>query len=140
MTNPGTISLHFNLMGKEKIIKRIGFTFAGLFAGSLALVVFVNILNRFGGSSQANTRIGGFRAPDVGETQFVGKSNCDKAVRGQLRDPDSYQNISSQIVDVKAGAGWVAQVGFRARNGFGGYQEGAAYCVFDGKQYRALLN
>jgi hypothetical protein len=87
-----------------------------------------------------STSIGGLRAPEIGETMFVGKTNCDKAVKNILRDPGSYEHISAQIVDVKPGEGWVAQVDFRARNGFGGNDSGTAYCVFDGRQYRALLD
>lgn len=127
-------------MNQTKILKEVAFTIGGLAVAFTGLGVVVMVANRFSGDSLPSSQIGGFRAPVVGATQFVGKTNCDKAVRLQLRDPDSYQNISSQIVDVKAGEGWVAQVEFRSRNGFGGYGEGNAYCVFDGKQYRALLN
>jgi hypothetical protein len=84
--------------------------------------------------------IGGMRAPKVGETQYIGQGNCDRAVKGLLRDPASFERIATQIVDVKAGEGWVAQVDFRARNGFAGYDTGSAFCVFNGSSYRALLD
>lgn len=84
-------------------------------------------------------RIGGMRAPMVGETQYIGRGNCDRAVKLLLRDPASFERIATQIVDVKAGEGWVAQVDFRSRNGFGGYGTGTADCVFNGSSYRALL-
>ena len=90
--------------------------------------------------SPDSSTIGGMRAPKVGETQYIGRGNCDRAVKQLLRDPDSFQRIATQIVDVKAGEGWVAQVNFRSRNGFGGYGEGTAYCVFNGTSYRALLD
>lgn len=83
--------------------------------------------------------IDGLRAPKLGETKYIGRSNCDRAVKVLVRDPDSFERIATQIVDVKAGEGWVAQVDFRSRNGFGGNETGKAFCVFDGKQYRALL-
>lgn len=75
----------------------------------------------------------------IGDTQYMGARNCDKAIKQQLSDPDSFQRISTQIVDVKPGSGWVAQTTFRARNGLGGYAEAAADCLFDGNSYRALL-
>ena len=76
----------------------------------------------------------------VGERMYMGATNCDKAIKNQLRDPDSYQRIETQIVDVKNGEGWVAETQFRARNGFNGYQASTAQCLFDGREYRALIN
>lgn len=92
------------------------------------------------GAPSVDSQIGGMSAPKVGETMFIGRGNCDRAVKAILRDPDSYQRIGQQIIDVKPGEGWVAQVDFRSRNGFGGYAEGTAYCVFNGSEYRALFD
>jgi hypothetical protein len=75
----------------------------------------------------------------IGDTHYMGASNCDKAIKTQLTDPDSYQRIATQIVDVKPGTGWVARTAFRSRNGFGGYREATADCLFDGNSYRAIV-
>ena len=75
----------------------------------------------------------------IGDTNYMGASNCDKAIKTQLTDPDSYQRIATQIVDAKPGSGWVARTAFRSRNGFGGYREATADCVFDGNSYRAIV-
>lgn len=77
--------------------------------------------------------------PRIGDTRYMGASNCDKAIKTQLSDPDSFQRIATQIVDVKPGSGWVAETSFRSRNGFGGYVEATATCVFDGTSYRAIV-
>jgi hypothetical protein len=47
---------------------------------------------------------------------------CEQAVKAQLRDPDSYQRIQ-----FAGGQDW-AMLHFRARNGFGGYDDGHARC------------
>lgn len=91
-------------------------------------------------TAEPPTDIGGRKAPQIGETMFVGRGSCDNAVKLLLRDPGSFQRISTQIVDVKRGEGWVARVDFRSRNGFGGYGTDTAYCVFDGRSYRALFD
>jgi hypothetical protein len=74
-----------------------------------------------------------------GDTHYVGARNCDKAIKAQLSDPASFERIATQIVDVKPGSGWVARTAFRARNGFGGFVEGTADCLFDGNSYRAVV-
>lgn len=139
--------------------KRIAITAAKVYGvlvlvgigGSLLMWLLATLIVRFtpdpsaaqadGSSTTSNSRYAadGSRLPKVGETMFIGRGNCDRAVKELLSDPDSYQRISSQIVDVKPGVGWAAQVDFRARNGFGGYRTGTAYCGFDGSQYRALM-
>ena len=75
----------------------------------------------------------------IGDTNYMGASNCDKAIKTQLTDPDSYQRIATQIIDVKPGSGWVAETSFRSRNGFGGYVQATAHCLFDGDSYRAIV-
>jgi hypothetical protein len=75
----------------------------------------------------------------IGDAKYMGRGNCDKAIKTQLTDPDSFQRIATQIVDVKPGNGWVAETSFRSRNGFGGYVQATANCVFDGKSYRAIV-
>lgn len=101
----------------------------------IALVILASMYQSVG-----NSRIGGLRAPKIGATSFVGQSNCDEAVKRVLLDPESYERVSSEIVDVKSGEGWAAEISFRSRNGFGGYGSGTAFCAFDGSQYRALIN
>ena len=113
--------------------------FIWIFSGVTGFSVLVTVLAVMLGP-ETEPDIGGLRPPKVGETQYIGRGNCDRAVKQLLRDPDSFQRIATQIVDVKAGEGWVAQVNFRSRNGFGGYGEGTAYCVFNGTSYRALLD
>jgi hypothetical protein len=116
---------------------------AALFTAAAAISPFVavSILVAYEAPSiDSGGRIGGMRAPKVGDTQYIGRGSCDQAVKVLLRDPSSFERITTQIIDVKAGEGWVAQVDFRARNGFGGYDTGSAFCVFDGSSYRALLN
>lgn len=104
-------------------------------AGVGALVV--GLFNRV---PEPSTDIGGRKAPQVGETMYVGRGSCDNAVKLLLRDPGSFERIATQIVDVKRGEGWVARVDFRSRNGFGGYDTATAFCVFDGRSYRALFD
>jgi hypothetical protein len=114
--------------------KKAAFASAALFILPCTGIVILASL-----SPSEDKTIGGLRAPKIGETMFVGRTNCDKAVKNILLDPGSYEQISTQIVDVKTGEGWVAQVDFRSRNRLGAYGTGTAYCVFDGQQYRALL-
>jgi len=131
---------------KNKILNEarvIGLSIVGCSIGLAALFAVLPFLPKpvdGGGSTAGNSSIGGLRAPKVGETMFVGRGNCDAAVKAILRDPTSYERIDAQIVDMKAGEGWVARMDFRSRNGFGGLSEGTAYCVFDGRQYRALFD
>jgi len=129
--SPGEENLPLPIRRKRK---RAAFATAALLILPWALIAILASL-----SPSPEPDIGGLRAPKVGETKYIGRSNCDRAVKVLLRDPDSFERIATQIVDVKAGEGWVAQVDFRSRNGFGGYGTGTAYCVFDGHQYRALL-
>jgi hypothetical protein len=82
------------------------------------------------------------KGPDgavVGQQDYIGRGNCDQAIKKVLLDPESFQRDGSEIVDVKRGEGWVARTTFRSRNGFGGYEQGSSLCVFDGKSYRALM-
>jgi len=134
---------------KNKVLheaKMIGLSIVG---GGIALGVLFVVLPLLpkpvdGTTSRSNslstTAADGSRLPEVGSTTFIGRTNCDRAVKAILRDPGSYERISAQVVDVKPGEGWAAQVDFRSRNGFGGYDQGIAYCVFNGSQYRALID
>ena len=108
--------------------------------GGAVMVALAGLVVSGTAGSGSDGPIGGLKAPKVGETEFVGRSNCDRAVKQLLRDPGSYERIDAQIVDVKAGEGWVARMDFRSRNGLGGYANGTAYCVFNGKIYRALID
>jgi hypothetical protein len=49
-----------------------------------------------------------------------------------LRDPDSYQKIRSEITG-DPNNGYTLELWYRAKNGFGGYDEGHGYFKFDGK-------
>lgn len=101
-------------------------------AGVGALVV--GLYNR---APEPSSSIGGLKAPEVGETMFIGRANCDRAVKKLLRDPGSYQRDFIQIVQVVPGKGWAARVDYRARNGFGGYSSGSALCLHNGTVYAA---
>jgi hypothetical protein len=140
--------------------KRIAITAAKVYGvlvlvgigGSLLMWLLATLIVRFtpdlsaaqadATSTISNSRLAadGSRLPEVGSTTFIGRTNCDRAVKAILRDPGSYERISAQIVDVKPGEGWAAQIDFRSRNGFGGYDQGTAYCVFNGSEYRALID
>jgi len=61
-------------------------------------------------------------APSVAPVASVERYACEQAVKAQLRDPDSYQRI-----EFAGGQDW-AMLSFRARNGFGGYNNGYARC------------
>jgi hypothetical protein len=119
-----------------KILAGIAIAMAG-FLG--ALVASVSLMPSVDGED--STPISGKAGTDarVGDTHYIGAANCDKAIKLQLVDPDSFQRVATQIVDVKPGSGWVARTSFRSRNGFGGYREGTADCLFDGSSYRAIV-
>jgi hypothetical protein len=59
---------------------------------------------------------------------------CEQATKMQLRDPDSYQKIEFRPIDSTQ-----ASLTFRARNGFGGYDTGAAACTVEGTGVRSVL-
>lgn len=129
----------------DKILNEAKFIGLSIVGGSIALGALFAVLPFLpkpvdGPASASTTAADGSRLPEIGSTTFIGRGNCDRAVKAVLRDPDSYQRIGAQIVDVKAGEGWVAQVDFRSRNGFGGYGQGTAYCLFNGSKYRALID
>ena len=113
-----------------KILLGIVLGMAGLGVILIGLILWFDPSTRSAGTSTDAT---------VGDTRYMGASNCDKAIQAQLTDPDSYQRIATQIVDAKPGSGWVARTLFRSRNGFGGYKEATADCVFDGNSYRAIV-
>ena len=55
--------------------------------------------------------------------------DCGSAIQAQLRDPDSYRmetmRVKQDDTDPQAG---VALITFRAKNGFGGYNQSVAAC------------
>ena len=107
----------------------------GMSALGLAMTALILWFNPSTESGSASSLIDA----TVGDTKYMGRGNCDRAIKTQLSDPDSFQRIATQIVDVKPGSGWVAETSFRSRNGFGGYVEATATCVFDGTSYRAIV-
>jgi phage shock protein PspC (stress-responsive transcriptional regulator) len=129
----GLANLDSNL-GTNKAIRAVAIIFGSISCLGLILAL---VGTRLEGGSPSG---GEYSRVKVGEKMYIGKSNCDKAIKNHLTDPGSYERIDTQIIDVKAGEGWVAETHFRARNGFGGYQESSAQCLFDGREYRALLN
>lgn len=60
---------------------------------------------------------------------ITAKVDCEDPIKKTLKDPDSYQFDSARVflqdVDRKYGA---ALILFRARNGYGGYAQGASIC------------
>ena len=73
-------------------------------------------------------------APAVAPVASVERYACEQAVKAQLRDPDSYQRI-----EFAGGQDW-AMLSFRARNGFGGYNNGYARCDQHNGHVTADLN
>lgn len=65
--------------------------------------------------------------PPAPKRASVERYACEQATRLQLRDPGSYQRIEFREVGSDR-----ALLTFRARNGFGGYAEGAATCTAEG--------
>ena len=70
--------------------------------------------------------------------RYHAEVDCGSAIKTQLRDPDSYQLISllpeENQKDPEAG---LALISFRAKNGFGGYDQAMATCerVKQGEEY-----
>ena len=62
--------------------------------------------------------------------QIAAKVYCKRQIKKLLRDPDSYQFISAQIVVTHGEYDQygTAIIRFRSKNGFGGYVTNAAVC------------
>jgi hypothetical protein len=72
-------------------------------------------------------------APDNSVSRYA----CEQAVKSLLRDPDSFQQI--QYAGDESQDGW-GLMHFRARNGFGGYNDSYAKCTLaDGYVTAALI-
>lgn len=106
----------------------------GGIGGGIVLAAF--LMGQLGGKQSGDTQ--GLGGVQVGEQNFIGRANCDRAIKKNLLDPDSYQRDGAEIIEAKPEA-WVARTWFRSRNGFGGYAQASALCVFDGKTYEAMV-
>jgi hypothetical protein len=95
----------------------------GCLIGCLGLFVLVGLLVVFGSLlPEANK-------PDAWD-EIAAKVNCEDRIKKLLRDPDSYQFTSAQILST-SGANkeyGTAIITYRAKNGFGGYNNGTASC------------
>lgn len=73
----------------------------------------------------------GSRLPEIGRTTFSGRPDCVRTVTAILLGRVDNERISIHIVDGTPGEGWSAEVDVRSRNGFGGYEQVAASCIFN---------
>lgn len=117
------------------LIEGVMIPLVGMTAAGFAVFALVN---HFGGDGETGNPRATYGV-QVGQSSYIGRSNCDKAIRQVLSDPDSFERRGTQIIDVKEGEGWVAETRFSARNAYGGRIRGTAHCLFDGSSYRALL-
>lgn len=70
---------------------------------------------------------------------FTVTYRCKEAIKERLRDPGSVVFESDDARAVPGG--WVVKVGFRAKNGFGGYNKASQACVVDsGGTVQAVLD
>ena len=59
----------------------------------------------------------------------IADNTCERVLKKQLRDPDSYRANSDFVVSADTGIQKTITWEFRAKNGFGGYDFGYAECV-----------
>ena len=73
---------------------------------------------------------GGERTPEPLDDRSA-KYFCRDLITRQLRDPDSYQFISSTVLSTNGEYDQYGEsvVTFRSKNGFGGYVKGSAICT-----------
>lgn len=95
----------------------------GCFIGCLGLfvlVIFLGILSSL--SPDANK-------PDAWD-EIAAKVYCEDRIKQLLRDPDSYQFSSAEILETSGENSEFgkARISFRAKNGFGGYNANTATC------------
>lgn len=95
----------------------------GCLIGCLGIFVLFGLLVVFGSLlPEANK-------PDAWD-EIAAKVDCKDRIKELLRDPDSYQFTSAQILST-SGANkeyGTAIITYRAKNGFGGYNNGTASC------------
>lgn len=67
--------------------------------------------------------------PDTWD-EIAAKVYCEDRIKQLLRDPDSYQFTSAEILSTTGGSSEYgkARISFRAKNGFGGYNASTATC------------
>ena len=58
----------------------------------------------------------------------IADNTCERVLKTQLRDPDSYKANSDFVVSADRGTQKKITWEFRAKNGFGGYSTGVAEC------------
>jgi hypothetical protein len=75
---------------------------------------------------------------EVGKPLEMGRTGCERVLKGMLRDPESLQRGEYTITEASPTA-WAATMNFRSRNGFGGMNPMQAVCTFDGTQYTVKL-
>lgn len=101
-----------------------------------AAVVSAAVLLAGCGSSEPKSKNLGEN--EVGQPLVYGMTGCERTLKGLLRDPNSLER-GEYIVTEASPTNWVATMRFGARNGFGGMNQMAAVCSFDGTQYTVQL-
>ena len=75
---------------------------------------------------------------EVGAELTMGRSGCERTLKGLLRDPGSLER-GEYVITEASPTNWVATMRFGARNGFGGMNQMTAVCSFDGTKYTVQL-
>ena len=95
----------------------------GCFIGCLGFFVFVMLMGLLGSLSQDDNK------PDTWD-EIAAEVYCKDRIKQLLRDPDSYQFSSAEILETTGENSeyGTARISFRAKNGFGGYNANSAIC------------
>lgn len=112
--------------------------------GCLMMVLSLRPMNRLmvvmalgvlAGCSAQSSNLNG---NEVGKPLEMGRTGCERALKQQLRDPNSLEE-AKYVITAASPTNWTAQMDFRSRNGFGGMVPGTATCTFNGTVYRAVI-
>ena len=83
------------------------------------------------------------KPPKPWVNRYHAEVECGDEIRKLLRDPDSYQLSEMRVKpDEKDPEAGTAMITFRAKNGFGGYTQGIAFCTREkkGEAYTVSAN
>ena len=72
--------------------------------------------------------------------EFAIKATFESLIKKQLRDPDSYEFISSEPLGSEMDGGHFFTIKYRAKNGFGGYAIGTAIVSCDSTTMTLVSN
>ena len=101
-----------------------------------AAVVAAAVLLTGCGSSEPKSK--NLDGNEVGQELMMGRTGCERTLKGLLRDPGSLER-GEYVITEASPTSWAASMRFGARNGFGGMNQMAAVCSFDGTQYTVQL-